>query len=95
MNIVYYKNKKIQLLESLDFIMEGLVGFEPTLGELQSHALPLGYSSIQEKLYQIFLFNTISNIIFYSFNIYVYLYPLMSITNFIVLASFIDESNSR
>ena len=24
-------------------ILEGLVGFEPTIRELQSHALPLGY----------------------------------------------------
>ena len=28
---------------SLYIFMEGLVGFEPTLRELQSHALPLGY----------------------------------------------------
>ena len=26
--------------------LEGLVGFEPTIGELQSHALPLGYKPI-------------------------------------------------
>ena len=26
--------------------MEGLVGFEPTIRELQSHALPLGYRPI-------------------------------------------------
>ena len=30
--------------------MEGLVGFEPTIGELQSHALPLGYRPITRKI---------------------------------------------
>ena len=40
--------------------MEGLVGFEPTIRELQSHALPLGYRPIliymQNKLaYSLYL----------------------------------------
>ena len=31
--------------------MEGLVGFEPTIGELQSHALPLGYRPIKKNIF--------------------------------------------
>ena len=38
-----YIKKEILSLEFLYISMEGLVGFEPTLRELQSHALPLGY----------------------------------------------------
>ena len=36
---IYIKFEKVRT----DFPMEGLVGFEPTIRELQSHALPLGY----------------------------------------------------
>ncbi len=43
----FQQNKKtsieIYLLIITIFILEGLVGFEPTIRELQSHALPLGY----------------------------------------------------
>ena len=34
-----------------DFLMEDLVGFEPTIRELQSHALPLGYRSKAQSNY--------------------------------------------
>ena len=30
-------------MKTLFFLMEDPVGFEPTIRELQSHALPLGY----------------------------------------------------
>ena len=39
----FLKKKETLSLEFLYISMEGLVGFEPTLRELQSHALPLGY----------------------------------------------------
>ena len=38
------------MIEFLYISMEGLVGFEPTIRELQSHALPLGYRPIKSKL---------------------------------------------
>ena len=40
-----FKIKKRRTVRRL-FHMEGLVGFEPTIRELQSHALPLGYRPI-------------------------------------------------
>ena len=41
-------NRKVRT----DFPMEGLVGFEPTIRELQSRALPLGY---RPKKYYIYI----------------------------------------
>ena len=43
----FYDKDRREIVElgdnSMLFYMEGLVGFEPTIRELQSHALPLGY----------------------------------------------------
>ena len=39
-------NKKFEF----DINLEDPVGFEPTIRELQSHALPLGYGSIKKYL---------------------------------------------
>ena len=40
----YKKTRTIKF--EFAFFMEGLVGFEPTIRELQSHALPLGYRPV-------------------------------------------------
>ena len=42
------KNKKTRKYG--EYSMEGLVGFEPTIRELQSHALPLGYRPKKKNL---------------------------------------------
>ena len=47
LNSLQNLEKDLQIkLEVLIFLMEDPVGFEPTIRELQSHALPLGYRSI-------------------------------------------------
>ncbi len=44
---VYINVRKVRT----DFPMEGPVGFEPTIRELQSHALPLGYEPMSHAFH--------------------------------------------
>ncbi len=52
-----------------EYSLEGLVGFEPTIRELQSHALPLGYRPKIKIIYKtnftLYLFFCQCSILYY------------------------------
>ena len=71
--------------------MEGLVGFEPTLRELQSHALPLGYRPISLNSLILYNYSIKVSTIFANLKLNLFFYILFSMNNDRVNELIIDE----